>query len=78
MRGSKRGPPPNLYRVQKAGDAFGRYFGLSVEREGRDLGLTHNLRTSVIDPTGRLARILRGSDWAPEEVAAELRKSLAR
>jgi protein SCO1/2 len=59
-------------------DGFGRHFGLSVEREGPDDGLTHNLRTAVIDPAGRLVRLWRGSDWAPEEIAAELRKALGR
>ncbi len=56
-------------------DAFGRHFGLSVERADGDLGLTHNLRTAVVDPAGRLVRTWRGSDFAPEEVAAELRKA---
>jgi protein SCO1 len=59
-------------------DAFGRHFGLSVEREGPDDGLTHNLRTAVVDPAGRLVRVWRGSDWAPEEIVAELRKCLGR
>jgi protein SCO1 len=59
-------------------DELGRHFGLSVEREGASAGLTHNLRTAVVDPSGRLVRIWRGSDWAPEEVAAELRKALGR
>jgi protein SCO1/2 len=59
-------------------DAFGRQFGLAVTREGSDLGLTHNLRTAVVDPRGRLVRVWRGSDFAPEEVAAELRKALGR
>jgi len=56
-------------------DAFGRHFGLSVVREGADAGLTHNLRTAVVDPAGRLVRTWRGSDFAPGEVAAELRKA---
>jgi protein SCO1/2 len=56
-------------------DAFGRHFGLLVEREGKDAGLTHNLRTAVIDPSGRLVRVWRGSDWAPEDVTAVLRKA---
>lgn len=59
-------------------DAFGRSFGLSVDRSTEAEGLTHNLRTAVVDPQGRLSRIWRGSDWAPEEVAGELRKVLAR
>ena len=58
-------------------DEFGRNFGLSVDRRDSTEGLTHNLRTAVIDPAGRLARIWRGSDWDPAEVAAELRKTAA-
>lgn len=34
---------------------------------------THNLRTAVIGPDGRLRRLLRGNDWKPEELVAELR-----
>jgi protein SCO1/2 len=58
-------------------DRFGGVFGLSVDRSAAAEGLTHNLRTAVIDPAGRLRRIWHGSDWAPDEVAAELRKALA-
>ena len=58
-------------------DEFGRSFGLSVDRGDSTAGLTHNLRTAVIDPAGRLVRIWRGSDWDPAEVAAELRKNVA-
>jgi protein SCO1/2 len=56
-------------------DAFGRHFGLSVARDGDEGGLTHNLRTAVVDPAGRLVRTWRGSDFAPEDVAGELRKA---
>ena len=34
---------------------------------------THNLRTAVIGPDGRLRRVLRGNEWKPEELVAELR-----
>ncbi|HEY6554641.1 MAG TPA: SCO family protein, partial [Vicinamibacteria bacterium] len=57
-------------------DAFGGQFGLSVARYGQDI--THNLRTAAVDPSGRLVRIWRGSDWAPDEVADTLRKALDR
>jgi protein SCO1/2 len=57
-------------------DAFGGHFGLSVTRERQDL--THNLRTAAVDPSGRLVRIWRGSDWAPDEVADALRRALDR
>jgi protein SCO1/2 len=57
-------------------DGFGRVFGLAVDRSLSSEGLTHNLRTAVIDPGGRLTRVWRGADWAPEEVAAELGRAL--
>jgi protein SCO1/2 len=34
---------------------------------------THNLRTAVVDPRGRLRRLFRGNDWKPEELVAELK-----
>ena len=34
---------------------------------------THNLRTAVVDPQGRLRRLLRGNEWTSEELVAELR-----
>jgi protein SCO1/2 len=34
---------------------------------------THNLRTAVLDPEGKLRRLFRGNEWAPEELVAELK-----
>jgi protein SCO1/2 len=36
---------------------------------------THNLRTAVIAPDGRLVRLFRGNDWRPEELVSELRSA---
>jgi protein SCO1/2 len=36
---------------------------------------THNLRTAVVDPQGRLVRLLRGNEWKPEELVASLREA---
>lgn len=35
--------------------------------------LTHNLRTAVVDPKGRLVKILSGTDWTLDELLQELR-----
>jgi protein SCO1/2 len=35
--------------------------------------IQHNLRTIVIDPTGKVRRIFPDNDWTPAELAAELR-----
>jgi hypothetical protein len=37
----------------------------------------HNLRTVVIDASGRLRKILVGNTWKPEEVVSELAASAA-
>lgn len=54
-------------------DAFGGRLGLSVLREGADgRNITHNLRTALLDPDGKLARAYNGNEWSPEEVLRDL------
>jgi protein SCO1/2 len=58
---------------------FASRFGVSImppDSETREI--VHNLRTAVIDPQGRLSAILRGNEWTPGELMAELRKALDR
>jgi protein SCO1/2 len=43
---------------------------LRVTREGG--GFSHNLRTVVLDPRGRIHRQFDGNEWKPEELAAAL------
>src|SRR5208282_5567833 len=33
------------------------------------MGVTHNLRTVVLDPQGRIFREFDGNDWTPQELA---------
>jgi protein SCO1/2 len=60
--------------------------GTTIQRIADGLGLTyandegliaHNLRTVLIDPGGRLARVINGNEWTPEELVSGIR-SLAR
>ena len=53
-------PPETLARLP-------RRLGLSVTREGG--GISHNLRTVVLDPRGRVFRQFTGNTWTPEELA---------
>ncbi len=47
-------------------DAFGARLGLDIIRNPKNAAdITHNLRTAVIDPEGRLITVF-GSDWTPE------------
>lgn len=54
-------------------DALTEQFGLTFARVGE--GFDHNLRTVVVDPRGRIQRILIGNEWSPQELAAEILKA---
>jgi protein SCO1/2 len=49
-------------------------FGVSAIQE-HDAGqtFTHNLRTAIVDPAGRLVKIYTGNDWTPDAVLNDLR-----
>jgi protein SCO1 len=51
--------------------ALGGALELDYVEESRSF--THNLRTAVLDGQGKLHRLFRGSDWAPEELVAALK-----
>jgi protein SCO1 len=49
---------------------LGGALGLDYVEESRSF--THNLRTAVLGPDGRLRRLFRGNDWTPDDLVAEL------
>jgi protein SCO1 len=51
-------------------DALTEQFGLSYGRLGDTFD--HNLRTVVVDPEGRIKRILIGNEWQPADLVAEI------
>jgi protein SCO1/2 len=52
---------------------FATQFGLYVEHNPENpIDITHNLRTAVINPEGRLVSVHSGNDWTPAELVAEL------
>jgi protein SCO1/2 len=54
-------------------EKFGSQFGVSILREGgTEQEIVHNLRTAVIDATGRLVTVLNGSEWAPSDLLTAL------
>ena len=53
--------------------ALGEQFGLAFWRDQPGGGINHNLRTAVIDASGRVQKIFEGNAWTGEELAAELR-----
>ena len=54
-------------------NTFASQFGLYVEHNPEDaINITHNLRTAVIDPEGRLVKAHSGNSWTPAELVADL------
>lgn len=56
--------------VRRLGAAFG------LEFSGVGAGLSHNLRTVVIDPLGRVRKVFDGNRWKDSELVAEMRRAL--
>jgi protein SCO1/2 len=57
---------------------FAARFGVSIDRaEQNPVDITHNLRTAVIDPEGRLVKVHTGNSWTPAEILADLKATPA-
>ena len=56
--------------------ALGEQFGLTFWHDESG-GISHNLRTAVVDSSGRVRKIFVGNQWTPEELAAEMVKAAA-
>lgn len=56
-------------------DRLAATFGVNVIRE-KDGTITHNLRTAVIDPLGRIVSIHDSNDWTAATIADELTTAL--
>jgi protein SCO1/2 len=60
-------------------DSFASQFGVSISRNpDASAEIVHNLRTAVIDGEGKLVTTLSGSEWAPPDLVAEIRRARAR
>jgi protein SCO1/2 len=59
-------------------DQFAMRFGVSLVREQNDArDITHNLRTAIVAPDGRVVKAYTGNEWTPAEVMADLRQERA-
>ena len=57
---------------------FAARFGVTVERaEQNPIDITHNLRTAIIDPQGRLVKVHTGNSWMPADIVADLKAAPA-
>ena len=75
----KTSPPFTQWQLATGRDgairALGGALGLDYAEDAGSF--THNLRTAVLDPEGRLRRLFRGNDWTPEDLVAELAAAAA-
>jgi protein SCO1 len=71
----KTTPPFTQWSLATGRDDAIRALGgaLGLDYVAEDRSFTHNLRTAVLDPEGKLRRLFRGNDWTPEELVAELK-----
>ena len=53
-------------------------FGVSTIQEKDANTLTHNLRTAVIDPHGRLVKVYSGNEWTTDALLDDLKDALRR
>jgi protein SCO1/2 len=59
---------------QVAIEKFGGRFGVFVTRASNDpRDITHNLRTAIVGPDGKIIKIYTGNEWTPEEILADLK-----
>jgi len=55
-------------------DQFAARFGLSVLHAPTDArDITHNLRTAIVSPEGKLVKLYTGNEWTPDEILADLK-----
>ena len=55
-------------------DQFAARFGVSISRALNDArDITHNLRTAIISPEGKLIKVYTGNEWTPQEILADLK-----
>lgn len=55
-------------------DRFASRFGVTIARDIKDpLNISHNLRTAIIDPDGKLVKVYTGNEWTPDQILAELK-----
>jgi protein SCO1/2 len=52
--------------------SIAQFFGLNYWQEKDQI--IHGLRTAIIAPDGKVAKVYRGNDWKPEDVVKDLEK----
>jgi protein SCO1 len=74
---ARRGADPRIWSfltgTPEDVNTFGSQLGIYVEHNPQSaIDITHNLRTVVLDPDGRLVKVHNGNSWTPSELVADL------
>jgi protein SCO1/2 len=78
-RGADAGVWSYLTGEPAAIDHLTSRFGVSaIEERDTPESITHNLRTAVIDPAGRLVKIYNGNEWTVDALLGDLREVHAK
>jgi protein SCO1/2 len=76
---AKAGADPKVWRYvtgeEETVDRLAAEFGINVIRE-RDGTITHNLRTAIVDPSGKVFAILDNNAWTADDLARGLKEAL--
>ncbi|MBI3874497.1 MAG: SCO family protein [Verrucomicrobia bacterium] len=56
-------------------DAITEQFGMTFARQAGTIFFDHNLRTVVVDATGKIQKIFTGNTWKPTELVEEMAKA---
>jgi len=76
---SKLDANPKLWHFATADravvDRLAAEFGINVIRE-KDGTITHNLRTAIVDPSGRVVSMLDNNAWTADELVLALRNAI--
>jgi len=59
--------------IRKIADFFGLRYEVDPNNKAQ---ISHSLRTAVIGPDGKVAKIFAGNDWTPAELLRELKATL--
>lgn len=76
----KLGADPNVWRFATADkavvDRLAAEFAINVIRE-KDGTITHNMRTAIVDPAGRIVTFLENNAWEAADLASGLKNALS-
>jgi protein SCO1/2 len=73
-----RGADPQIWSyltgTKAAIDHVTSRFGVStIDEKDTAQSITHNLRTAIVDPQGRLVKVYSGNEWTVDAILADLR-----